>query len=192
MLRLIVRKNKQMESWISLDFSKALNKFFPGIPILLDLSVSFNTAAHFFLFCGFHDTTLSLFPSHLYDYSCLFFHVILLLHQPVGVDQDSILGPWFLPLSKFSQMVPSILIVLIFTFALMTPKCITPGQNFTPSLKNPAGTSTWTCPKPNSVSPPQIYFFSYIPCLNWWPHPVTPTPETWKSVLPPHFLSLPP
>ena len=107
--------------------------------------------------------------------------MVLLRHPCVGVDRDFILGPWFVPLSKFSQCVPSILIVSTFTFVLITPKSISPGQNFTPSLTNPAGASTWTRPKPTSVSPPRIYSFFFLYCLNWWRHPVTSTPETWKS-----------
>ena len=96
-----------------LDFNKELNKFFSGTLILLNLSVSFNTAAHFFLLCGFHDTILSLFPSHLYDYSYLFFNVMLLPYQHVGVltrISSLVLGSfhflnvprWSHPLSLFS------------------------------------------------------------------------------------------
>lgn len=52
-----------VEFWFSLDFSKALNKVFPGTVILLDFSVSFNTAALFFLFLV--SMTLQ-FPSSLH------------------------------------------------------------------------------------------------------------------------------
>lgn len=184
-MRLISTENKErgIEFCVSLVFRKALNTVFPRTLILLDPLVSYNTAALFFLFSV---SMTPHFPSSLHT-SITILTLSLAWSSPPSTRRCwPVSHLWSLVLPTFQILPDGPIHSHCFYFYVCSDdtQIYISRPELTPSLEKSHRYLQFTCPKPNFLSPPQVWSMFYISCLKWWHHQITPTPETWKSFLP--------